>query len=80
MEKKIEELLGGSTYYRLKEEKVREIKSILPDKHIDLAVGLEIKEDFLRTVCINKGFSLKQFDNIYFLIGGKDEKKYLFDY
>lgn len=43
-------------------EKVREIKRILPDKHVALAVGLEIKDDFLRTVCINKGFSLKMYN------------------
>ena len=45
------------------EEKVREIKRIIPDKHIELGVGLEMKNDFLRGICINKGFSLKRFDS-----------------
>ena len=45
------------------EEKVREIKRIIPNKHIELGVGLEMKNDFLRGICINKGFSLKRFDS-----------------
>ena len=45
------------------EEKVREIKRLIPDKHIELGVGLEMKNDFLRGICINKGFSLKRFDS-----------------
>ena len=44
------------------EENVEEIKSLIPNKHIELSVGLEIKNDFYRTICINKGFSLRQFD------------------
>jgi radical SAM enzyme (TIGR01210 family) len=44
------------------EEKVKEIKRLIPNKRIELAIGLEIKDDFYRTICINKGFSLRQFD------------------
>lgn len=69
--RKILKLIGGEPNIKMlvletrpefvTEEKVSEIKCILPDKHVDLAVGLEMKDDFLRTVCINKGFSLKQY-------------------
>ncbi|APB72241.2 TIGR01210 family radical SAM protein [Paenibacillus polymyxa] len=43
-------------------ENMAEIKRLLPDKHVEVAMGLEMIDDFLRYVCINKGFSLKQFD------------------
>lgn len=44
------------------EEKVREIKKLIPNKHIELGVGLEMKDDFYRQICINKGFSLKRYN------------------
>jgi radical SAM enzyme (TIGR01210 family) len=44
------------------EEKIREIKELIPDKHVEIGVGLEIKDDFYRGICINKGFSLHRFD------------------
>jgi len=45
------------------EEKVGEIRRLIPNKHVELGVGLEMKNDFLRGICINKGFSLKRFDS-----------------
>jgi len=42
-------------------EKITEIKGLIPDKHVELGVGLEIKDDFYRGICINKGFSLRRF-------------------
>jgi radical SAM enzyme (TIGR01210 family) len=45
------------------EQKVREIKELIPDKHIELGVGLEMKDDFYRQICINKGFSLRRYDH-----------------
>jgi len=44
------------------EEKVMEIKSLIPNKHVELGVGLEMKDDFYRGICINKGFSLQRFN------------------
>jgi radical SAM enzyme (TIGR01210 family) len=44
------------------EEKIREIKELIPNKHIELGVGLEIKNDFYRAICINKGFSLERYE------------------
>lgn len=44
------------------EEKMKEIKELIPDKHVEIGVGLEIKDDFYRGICINKGFSLHRFD------------------
>lgn len=42
--------------------KVEEIKKAIPNKHVELAMGLELKDDFLRTACINKGFTLTQYE------------------
>jgi radical SAM enzyme (TIGR01210 family) len=43
------------------QETIKEIKRLVPDKHVEIAIGLEIKDDFLRRVCVNKGFSLQQY-------------------
>jgi radical SAM enzyme (TIGR01210 family) len=45
------------------EEKVREIKGLIPNKHVELGIGLEMKNDFYRGICINKGFSLQRFNH-----------------
>jgi radical SAM enzyme (TIGR01210 family) len=50
------------------EEKIREIKELIPDKHVEIGVGLEIKNDFYRGICINKGFSLHRFETAAKLI------------
>jgi archaeosine synthase beta-subunit len=42
-------------------ENIREVKQLVPDKHVDIAIGLEMMDDHYRTVCINKGFTLKQY-------------------
>jgi radical SAM enzyme (TIGR01210 family) len=44
------------------EEKIKEIKQLVPDKHVEIAVGLEIKNDLIRTICLNKGFSLEKYE------------------
>lgn len=50
------------------EERVKEIKRLVPNKHVELGVGLEIKDDFYRGICINKGFSLQRFNHAASLI------------
>jgi len=44
------------------EEKIKEVKISLPGKHVEVAIGLEIKDDLYRIACINKGFTLRQFE------------------
>ncbi len=44
------------------EEKVKQIKALVPGKHVQLAIGLELKNDHYRTLCLNKGFSLNAYD------------------
>lgn len=43
-------------------EKIREIKELVPHIHVEIAMGLELMDDFYRYICINKGFSLDQYD------------------
>lgn len=43
------------------EEIVYEIKKRVPDKFVEIAMGLEVLDDFYRIACINKGFRLEQF-------------------
>lgn len=42
--------------------KIEEIRRFITDKHVEIAMGLELVDDHLRYICINKGFSLKQFE------------------
>lgn len=44
-------------------DKIKEVNMLVPDKHVEIAMGLEIKDDLYRAVCINKGFTLRQFEN-----------------
>lgn len=44
------------------EDKVKEIKKLLSNKHVEIAIGLELKDDIYRSVCFNKGFSLKNYN------------------
>lgn len=44
------------------EDKVLELKELLPGKHVEIAIGLELKNDLYRRLCLNKGFSLKNYD------------------
>jgi len=44
------------------EDKILEVKRILPYLHVEVAMGLELKSDLFRRVCLNKGFSLAQYE------------------
>jgi radical SAM enzyme (TIGR01210 family) len=43
-------------------EKIKELKSMLAGKEIEIAVGLDSGNDHIRKLCINKGFSSKIFE------------------
>ncbi|MCP4156342.1 MAG: archaeosine biosynthesis radical SAM protein RaSEA [bacterium] len=44
------------------EDKIVEMSELLQDKHVEVAIGLEMKNDFYRKLCLNKGFPLKTFE------------------
>lgn len=46
----------------VREDVVQELREWLPGKHVELAIGLETIDDRRRAVCINKGFTLRQYD------------------
>ncbi|MCC7081007.1 MAG: archaeosine biosynthesis radical SAM protein RaSEA [Burkholderiales bacterium] len=46
----------------VREEIVRELRELLPGKHVEIAIGLETIDDHRRAICINKGFTLRQYD------------------
>jgi radical SAM enzyme (TIGR01210 family) len=51
-------------------EKVMEIRNILKDKIVELGVGLESSNDEIRRHCINKGFTLKEFEKSVIKVKG----------
>ncbi len=44
------------------EDDIIEIKKLLPDIHVEVAIGLELFDDYYRSICINKGFTLSQYE------------------
>lgn len=46
----------------VRDRSVIELRSSLPDKHVEVAIGLETIDDRRRAISINKGFTLKQYD------------------
>lgn len=40
---------------------VSEAKSLMPDKELEIAIGLETADDVHRMIAVNKGFSMRQF-------------------
>ena len=43
------------------ESVIRETKALLPDKELEIAIGLETADDVHRRIAVNKGFSMRQF-------------------
>ena len=59
--KGIRKLLIESRPEFITESILRETKSLLPGKELEIAIGLETADDFRRILSVNKGFSLSQF-------------------
>jgi hypothetical protein len=59
--KSIKKLLIESRPEYITKPIVQEMKSLLPDTEIEIAIGLETTDDLRRIISINKGFSLSQF-------------------
>lgn len=47
----------------LKGGKIKKLKKILGEKGLEIALGLESSDDFIRETIIKKGFNLKDFEN-----------------
>jgi archaeosine synthase beta-subunit len=51
---------------------VNELRNIIPDKELEIAIGLETSSDRVRRLAINKGFSLREFSEAARVIKGND--------
>jgi radical SAM enzyme (TIGR01210 family) len=38
------------------EDKIKGLRRLLPGKWVEVAIGLELKDDYYRILCLNKGF------------------------
>ncbi len=47
----------------ISKEKLLELKELTPSKRIEIAIGLESSNDYIREELINKGFGFKDFEN-----------------
>lgn len=47
----------------VKTEIIKEIQKIIYSKYVEVAIGLEIKSDLYRSIAINKGFDLHQYNH-----------------
>ena len=71
-EKYINTLVVESRPEFINEEVIKETRRIIPEKRIEIAIGLETVDDFARIISINKGFNLKQFDEAAAIISKYD--------
>lgn len=59
--KHIEKLLIESRPEFITQHIIHELKSLIPDKELEIAIGLETADDLYRLISVNKGFSFRQF-------------------
>ncbi|MFW9826593.1 MAG: archaeosine biosynthesis radical SAM protein RaSEA [Candidatus Thorarchaeota archaeon] len=62
-EKKIKEVVLESRMEFINSEKIKEIKELLSTKYIEIAIGLETANDYIRNNYINKGVQFQDFEN-----------------
>lgn len=44
------------------ERVIEQTRALVPDLHVEVAMGLEAMDDRRRMICVNKGFTLEQYD------------------
>jgi len=59
--KDIRQIIFESRPDYISEEEMQILKSSLPDKRLEIGIGLESSNEFIRQVCLNKGFNLEKF-------------------
>ena len=60
--KSIKKVMVESRPEYVNERKLKELRKILGKKELEVAIGLESSDDFVRGVLINKGFDLESFE------------------
>ena len=76
--KPIKKVMIESRPEYINEKKIKELKKILGGKELEVGIGLESSDDFVREVLINKGFNLNSFKNAVKII--KESGATLFAY
>lgn len=61
-QKKIKMLVVETRPEFVDDASMAEMRALVPDLHVEVAMGIETMDDFKRTVSINKGFSLRRYD------------------
>ena len=61
--KKIKEVVVESRCEHINPQNLEEIKNILRDKYVEIGIGLETVDDYIRLNYINKGMFFDQFNN-----------------
>lgn len=60
--KHIKKIIIESLPQLITEEKLSYIESILKTTKLEIGIGLDVKDDLIRKLCINKNFNLKQYE------------------
>ena len=60
--KDVRKLILESLPQYITDERIKDLKTILPDTEVEIAVGLDSCNDQIRSVCINKNFSITAFE------------------
>ncbi len=76
--KSIKKVMIESRSEYINEQKLKELKKILGKKELEVAIGLESSDDFVRNILINKGSNLKSFEKAAKII--KKSRTTLFAY
>lgn len=61
--KQIQTVIFESRPEYISDYKMKTMKSILYDKRVEIGVGLESSDTYIREVCVNKGFKADEFKN-----------------
>ena len=62
--KSIETIIFESRPEYLSYDKLETMRALLPNQRIEIGIGLETTNDYIRRICLNKGFSLKEFEKV----------------
>ena len=58
---KVKRVIFESRPEYITEEKINELKEYIKDKEIEIGMGIETSNEFIRDICLNKGFKVDEF-------------------
>ena len=60
----IESIIFESRPEYINSDKIKKMRAIIPKKRIEIGIGLESSNEYIRQVCLNKGFRIEEFQNV----------------